>query len=154
MSAAPITPDPYIAAAALHLQQLNADLARTEDSGLSRAEREFLPEANARPWKPKGLPVAEIDCDLRIPGQGEIAVTLAVWGTFHKARKGYAPKGERQIEPDEPAHFEVDTVMMGDVDVTAELGQPGEEAIAAYCMENCEEDTPPEPEPHFCEDRR
>lgn len=116
---------------------------------LSPAEIRLIPEVNAQPWKPAGLPVAEIDCDLRIPGQGSVAVTLAVWGTFHKARKGGHEPGERPYEPDDPAHFEIDTVMMGDTDVTAELGQPGGEALAAYVMKNS---GPDYGEP--CEDRR
>lgn len=116
---------------------------------LSPAEIRLIPEVNAQPWKPAGLPVAEIDCDLRIPGQGEVAVTLAVWGTFHKARKGGHEPGERPYEPDSPAYFEIDAVMWGDTDVTGEIGQRGEEAIAAHVMENSEPDYG---EP--CEDRR
>lgn len=141
--------------AADKMVEINPDLARSEDSGLSPDELDFLPEAASRPWKPSGLPVAEIDCDLRIPGQGEVAVTLAVWGKFIKARKGGHEPGERPYEPDDHAGFEVEAVLWGDADVTAELGQPGEEALAAHVMENCEPDTPPEPERgHFCEDRR
>ncbi len=107
---------------------------------LSPEEIAFIPEVNAQPWKPAGLPVAEIDCDLRIPGQGEVAVTLSVWGKFIKAHKGGHEPGERAYEPDDESGFEIDTVMMGDVDVTAELGEAGESTIAAYVMENCEPD--------------
>lgn len=120
--------------------EINPDLARSEDSGLSPDELDFLPEAASRPWKPSGLPVAEIDCELRIPGHGEVAVTLAVWGKFQKAHKGGHEPGERAYEPDDPAGFEVEAVLWGDADVTAELGQPGEDALSAYVMENCEPD--------------
>lgn len=108
---------------------------------LSPEEIAFIPEVNAQPWKPSGLPVAEIDCELIIPGQRVLAVTLAVWGKFQKARKGGHEPGERPYEPDDPAGFEIEAVLMGDVDVTAELGQPGEEALAAHVMENCEPDS-------------
>ena len=130
---------PMFAQRVLSAPELNGDL--------SPAEREFATEANARPWKPTGLPVAEIDCTLKI-GSNEIAVTLAVWGTFHAAHKGGHEPGERAYEPDDPAHFEVEAIHLGDVDVMAELGQEGEDAVAAYCMENCE------PESDYCEDRR
>lgn len=139
MASLPIQPDPYIANAARQLTELNGEL--------SELERAFVPEANARPWKPKGLPVAEIDCSLRIDGH-EVAVTLAVWGTFHKAHKGGHEKGERAYEPDDEASFEVEAILMGEVDVTAELGQEGEDAVSAYVMENVE------PESDYCEDRR
>lgn len=141
MSAHPIQPDRYIANAARQLTELNGEL--------SQLERDFVPEANARPWRPKGLPVAEIDCDLSIPGQGSIAVTLSVWGKFHKAHKGGHEPGERAYEPDDPASFDVECVMWGDVDVTGELGQAGEEAVSSYCMENVEPDYG-----DACEDRR
>lgn len=104
---------------------------------LSPAEVAMIPEANARPWKPQGLPVAEIDCTLKI-GTDEVAVTLAVWGKFHPFHAGGHEPGERPYEPDDPASFEVEAILMGDVDVMAELGQAGEDAVAAYCMENCE----------------
>lgn len=126
--------------AADKMVEINPDLARSEDSGLSPDELDFLPEAASRPWKPSGLPVAEIDCDLRIPGHGEVAVTLSVWGTFHKAHKGGHEPGERAYEPDDEAGFEIEAVMWGDTDVTGELGQAGESTIAAYVMENCEPD--------------
>lgn len=114
---------------------------------LSPAEVAMIPEANARPWKPKGLPVAEIDASLRF-GTEEIAVTLAVWGKFHAYHAGGHEPGERAYEPDDEAGFEVEAILMGEVDVMAELGQAGEDAVAAYCMENCE------PESDYCEDRR
>lgn len=130
--------DSFLASAVRNLQQLNADLARSEDSGLSPAEIAFAPEAAARPWKPKGLPVAEIDCDLRIPGQGEVAVTLSVWGKFHPFHAGGHEPGERAYEPDDPASFEVECVMWGETDVTGEFSDL--EPFERYCMENCEPD--------------
>lgn len=130
------------------LRRLSAFLPAPELNGeLSADEREFVPEANARPWKPNGLPVAEIDATLKIGGD-EIAVTLAVWGKFHAYHAGGHEPGERAYEPDDEAGFEVEAILMGEVDVTAELGQEGERAIVAYCMENVE------PDSDFCEDRR
>jgi hypothetical protein len=125
--------DSFLAAAVANLRQLNADLARSEDSGLSPAEAAFIPEAKARPWKPKGLPVAEIDCDLRIPGQGEVAVTLAIWGTFTRAFHS-----RDREEPDEPAGFDVHAVMIGETDILGDIGEAGEREIVRYVMENCE----------------
>jgi len=136
--------DPYLSRAAAELHAARMDLAADNEAAgcLSVAEVNFAAEAEAQsamtPWRPKGEPMAEIDAELKIPGQRAIPVTLAVYGTYIKGRKGHAPKGERQIEPDNPPTFEIDAVMMGETDILGDIGREGEEAILAYVMENCE----------------
>jgi len=111
MAANPIQPDPYLERAAAHLAELNGQL--------SAPEREFVAEANTRPWRPSGLPVAEMDCELKIPGQSALQLSVSVWGSFVDGG------------------FEVDTVMIGEADITADIGEAGQDACAAYVMENC-----------------
>lgn len=140
MNSGPLS-DRYLTAAAAQIKAARVELtAANEAAGaLSPAEVALIPEANARAvWKPKGLPVAEIDCELRIPGQGGIEITLAVWGKFLAAHKGGHEPGERAYEPDDPEGFEVSAVYIGETDVTGDLGPEGEFAVASYCMENCE----------------
>jgi hypothetical protein len=91
----------------------------------------------ATTYKPKGLPVAEIDAELSFSGC-TTAVTLSVWGKFHDEHKGGHEPGERPYEPDDPASFEIDTVKLGESDITGDLSQRAIDDIAQYVMENCE----------------
>jgi hypothetical protein len=135
MSARPLSPtDSFLAAAVANLRSLNADLARTEDSGLSDEERDFIPEANAR--SSTAPLVAEIDCDLTFAGKS-LPVTLAVYGRYTPARKGGHEPGERPYEPDDEAGFVPHAVKIGETDILGDIGQKGEDAIVAYVMENC-----------------
>ena len=117
-----------LAGAVRDMQELNGRL--------SESERAFVAEANARAWRPKGLPVAEIDATVKLSGGGEFEVTLAVWGTYHKPHRGGHEPGERAYEPDDPASFDVDCVMVGETDITGDLSHAATEAIAANVLEN------------------
>ena len=75
---------------------------------------------------------------LTIPGQKPLNITLSVFGRFTKARKGGHEPGERAYEPDDEAGFLVTAIMLGESDVTGDLGAKGEEVLTAYVMENCE----------------
>lgn len=129
MSARPIQPDPYIASAAAHLSELNGQL--------SAPELEFTAEAATRPDYGRPPLVAEIDAELKIPGQPPIAVTLGIHGRFTPAMKGGREKGERPYEPDDPAGFVMHSILIGETDIAGDLGQAGEDAVTAYVMENC-----------------
>lgn len=127
----------FLETAAEQLPQIRRELTECTEAlgGLSPAEVAFVPEARARVYRPKGLPVAEYEAELTF-GRITLTVPLAVWGTFHKAMKGGHEPGERPYEPDSPAHFDVDCVMWGETDVTGELSQDSIEAIAEYVMED------------------
>ncbi len=51
----------------------------------------------------------------------QITVNLTVYATWQKGLRGYHEKGGQQIDPDEPAGWEVESVRWGKTDITSEL---------------------------------
>lgn len=111
MSSVP-RPDPKHDPGLSDVASMLAELAATLKAANDQADRNRLSAEELRiaaNVKTSAPCILEEDATLSFMGR-EIGLTLRAYGRWHKAFRGQFERGGLQLTPDEPAHYEIDSV--------------------------------------------
>lgn len=108
------------------------------DAEIARATRAVYPEAK------KPYLVAERELELMAGNKCVLTLDLRVYGIYHPASKGYTPRGERQLTPDEDSFVDIDRITLadlrGEVDITAIVNGIAYDEIQDWATEVAEDE--------------